>query len=75
MVCGPVLGDLALQMLYRLYTIGKPFMQGRHVGYRTISTGPLGSGRTDCLTGSNKHRADTPSPSLIDQIDRNQNIS
>lgn len=44
MVCGPVLGDLALQMLYRLYAIGKPFMQGRHVGYGTISIGHLGLG-------------------------------
>lgn len=64
MVGGPVQGDLALQILYRLYTIRKPFMQGRHVGHGIISTGDLGlAGSLDCLTGTSEQGADTPSPS------------
>lgn len=61
MGCGPVLGDLALQILSRLYTIRKPFMQARHVGYGITMTGDLGlAWSLDCLTGSNEHGADTP---------------
>lgn len=69
-VGGPVQRDLALQILHSLYPIRKAFMQGRHVGHGTISTGDLGlAGSRDCLTGSSERGTDTPSSSPVSQVD------